>query len=225
MPELFLGKFTEMFCVWITSSLKWSWLVKSLLFSVTQSCATLCNPMDCSTPGFPVLCCLLVFAQTHVHWISDVVQPSHPLLPLSPPPLYLFQHQGLFQWAVSLHQVAKVLELQLQHQSFQWLFGTDFFRIVWFDLLAAQGTLKSFLQHHSLKISIVMHSTFSVVQLSHPYMTTGKNAYLAIQTFVSKVMRVGFNMVSRSIIAFLPKDRCLLLSWLQSASAVILEPK
>ena len=107
MPELFLQKCTEMFCVWITSSLKWSWLVKSLLFSVTQSCPTLWDPMDCSTPGFRALCYLLMFVQTSVHWISDAVQPSHPLLPLSPPPLYLLQHQGLSQRAISSHQVTK----------------------------------------------------------------------------------------------------------------------
>ena len=88
-----------------------------LLFSCCH--VTLCDPMDCSTPGFPVLHCLLEFAQTHVHWFGDAIQPSHPLLPSSPPALNLPQHQSLFQLVCSLHQVAKVLELQLQHQSFQ----------------------------------------------------------------------------------------------------------
>ena len=87
--------------------------------SVAQSCPTLCNLMDCSTSGFPVFQYLSELAQTHVHWVSDAIQPSHPLLSPSPPALNLSQHQDLFQWVSSLHQVAKVLEFQLQHQSFQ----------------------------------------------------------------------------------------------------------
>ena len=94
--------------------------------SVTQSCPTLCDPIDYSTPGFPVPHQLPEFAQTHVYQVSDAIQPSHPLLSLSPPALSLSQHQDLFQWASSSHQVAKVLELQLQYQSFQWIFRTDF---------------------------------------------------------------------------------------------------
>ena len=86
----------------------------------------LCDPMDCSAPGFPVLLHLQEFALTHVHWVRDAIQSSHPLLPPSPPALNLFQHQGHFQWVSSSHQVAKVLELQLQHQSFQWIFRVDF---------------------------------------------------------------------------------------------------
>ena len=105
--------------------------------------------MDCSTPGFPVLHYLSEFAQTHVHWVSDAIQPSHPLSPPSPPALSPSQHQGLFQWVSSLHQVVKVLELQ--HQSFQWIFRVYFFRVDWFVLLAVQGTLKNFLQHHIQK--------------------------------------------------------------------------
>ena len=93
--------------------------------SVAQSCLTLCNPMNCSTPGLPVHHQLLEFTQTHVHRVSDAIQPSHPLSSPSPPAC-LSQHQGLFKWVSSLHQVAKVLEFQLQHQSFQWLFRTDF---------------------------------------------------------------------------------------------------
>ena len=94
--------------------------------SVTPSCPTLCDPMDCSTPGFPVHHQLPELAQTHVHWVSDAIQPSHPLSSPSPPAFNLSQPQGLFQWVSSLHQVAKVLELQLQlqHQSFQWIFRT-----------------------------------------------------------------------------------------------------
>ena len=94
--------------------------------SVAQSCLILFDPMDCSTPGFPVLHQLLELAQTHVHRISDAIQPSHPLSSPSPPAFNLSQHQGLLKWVSSSHQVAKVLELQLQHQSFQWIFRTDF---------------------------------------------------------------------------------------------------
>ena len=93
--------------------------------SVAQLCPTLCDPKDCSTPGFPIYHQLPELAQTHVHWVSDAIQPSHPLASPSPPVFNLFQHQGLFQWVSSSHQVAKVLELQLQHQSFQWIFRTD----------------------------------------------------------------------------------------------------
>ena len=107
-------------------------------FSVTESCLTLCDPMNCSMLGFPVLHHLLEFAQTHIHWISDAIQPSHPLLPPSLLALNLSQHQCLFQWVGSLHQVAKVLELQPQHQSFQEYSGLISFRIDWFDLLAVQ---------------------------------------------------------------------------------------
>ena len=95
-------------------------------FSVAKWSPTLCDPMNCRTPGFSVHHYLPEFAQTHVHWVSDAIQPSHPLLPPSPLDLNFSQHQGLFQWVSSSHQVAKVLELQLQHQSFQWIFRTDF---------------------------------------------------------------------------------------------------
>ena len=188
--------------------------------------------MDYSVPGFPVLLCLLEFAQTHVHWVNDAIQPSHPLSSPSLPSLNLSKHQGLFKWVSSSHQVAKILELQLQHQ---WLSmhacigegngnplqysclenprdrgawwaaiygvtqswtqlkqlsssssssfsispsneysGLISFRIKWLDLLAVQGTLKSLPQHHSSKASILWHSAFIMVQLSHPYMITGK---------------------------------------------------
>ena len=93
---------------------------------VTQSCPTLCDPMDCSMPGFPVLHHLPELAQTHVHWDSDAIQPSHPLSSPSPPALNLPQHQDLFKWVSSLHEVAKVLEFELQHLSFRWTFRPDF---------------------------------------------------------------------------------------------------
>ena len=111
-------------------------------------------------------------AQTHVHRVGDAIQPSHPLLSPSSPVFNLSQHQGLFQWVSSSHQVGTVLELQPQHQSFQWIFRTDSFRIDWSDLLAVQGILKSLLQQNSSKASILWCSAFFMVQLSHPYMTT-----------------------------------------------------
>ena len=146
--------------------------------SVAQSCLTLCDSMDCSSPGLPVHHQLPEFTQTHVYWVSDAIQLSHPLLSPSPPAFNPSQHQGLFKWVSSSHQVAKVLKFQLQHQSSQWIFRTDFFRIDWLDLLAGQGTLRSLLQHHSSKASILQHSVFFIVQLSHSYMTTGKTIAL-----------------------------------------------
>ena len=119
--------------------------------SVTKSCPTLPDPTDCSTPGFPVPRYFLEFAQVHVHWIGDAIQSSHPLSSPAPYAFSLSRHQGLFQWVSSSHQVAKVLEFQLQHQSFQWILGLISFWIDWFDPLAVQGTLKSLLQHHSSK--------------------------------------------------------------------------
>ena len=103
--------------------------------------------------------------------------------------------------------------------------GLISFRMYWLDLLAVQGTLRSFLQHHSSKASVLWHSTFFIVQLSHPYMTTGKTIALTRWTFVGKVMSLLFNMLSRLVITFLPRSKCLLIFWLQSPSAVILEPK
>ena len=105
---------------------------------------------------------------------------------------------------------------------YSWLI---FFTIDWFDLLAVQGTLKSLLQHHSSKTSILRRSAFFIVQLSHPYMTTWKTIAVTTWTFVDKVMSLLFNMLSRLVITFLPKSKCFLISWLQSPSAVILEPK
>jgi len=94
--------------------------------SVAQLCLTLCNPMDCSSPGLPVHHHLPQFTQIHVHWVGDAIQPPHPLSSPSPPTFNHSQHQGLFQWVSSSHQVPKVLKFQLQHQSFQWIFRTDF---------------------------------------------------------------------------------------------------
>ena len=166
----------------------------------------------------------------HVHWVSDTIQSSHPLLSPSPSAFSLSQHQGLFQWVSSSCHVAKVLELQLQ--SFQWIFlslglislGLISFRIDWFDLPAVQGILRSLLQHQSSKASIFWHSAFFIVQLSHPYMPTENTIALTRQTFVGKVMSLLFNMLSRSVITFLPRSKCLLISWGQSPSTVIQSP-
>ena len=117
--------------------------------SVTQSCQTLCNPMNRSTPGLPVHHQLPEFTQTHVHRVGDAIQSSHPLSSPSSPAPKPSQHQGLFQWVSSLHQVAKVLEFQLHHQSFQRTPRTISFRMDWLDFLAVQRTLKSLLQYHS----------------------------------------------------------------------------
>ena len=176
-------------------------------------------------PGLPVHHQLPEFTQTYVYWVGDAIQPSQPLSSLSPPALNLSQHQALFQWVSSSQQVAKVLEFQFQHQSFQWTQGLISFRMDWLDLLAVQGTLKSLLQHHSSKASVLWRSALFTVQLSHPYMTTWKTIALTRWTFVGKVMSLLFNMLSRLVIAFLPRSKCLLISWLQSPSAVILEPK
>jgi len=118
--------------------------------------------MDCSRPGFPVFHHLPEFAQTHVHRVGDAIQPSHPLLSPSPPALNLSQQQGLFQWVSSSHQVAKVLELQLQHQPFQWIFRFVSLRMDCIDLLAVQETLK----HHNIKASILLWSVFFMMQLT-----------------------------------------------------------
>ena len=186
------------------------YLLKSICCcSVTQLCPTLWDPMDCSTPGFPVLHHLPEFTQTHVHWVSDAIQPSHLPPSPSPPAFTLSQHQNLFHWVGSCYHVAKVLELQLQHQSFNEYSRLISFRMDWLDLLAVQGTLKSLLQHHSSKASILRCSVFFVVQLSHPYMTAGKTIALPTQTFVGKVMSLLVNMLSRLVIAFLPRSKSL----------------
>ena len=120
------------------------------------------------------------------------IQPSHPLSSPSPPAPNPSQHQGLFQWVKSSHEVAKVLEFQLQHHSFQSIPRADLFRMDWFGLLAVQVTLKSLLQHLSSKASILLCSSFFTVQLSHPYMTNGKTIALTRWTFVGKVKSLPF---------------------------------
>ena len=199
-------------------------LLLSVQFSsVAQSCPILCSPMYHSTPGLPVHHQLPEFTQTHVHCVGDAIQLSHPLSSPSPPALNLSQHQGLFKWVSLLHQVAKVWSFSFIISPYNEHLGLISFRMDWLYLLAVQGTLKCLLQHHSSKASILWHSAFFIVQISHPYITTGKALALTRWAFVDKVMSLLFNMLSSLAITFLPRHKCLLISWLQSPSAVILE--
>ena len=205
--------------------------VPSVQFSsVTQSCPTLCYPMNCSMPGLPDHHQLPDFTQTHVQRVSDAIEsvmPSshlilcHPLflLPPNPPSIRVFSNESALRirwpkyWSFSFSIIPSK-----EHPGL-------IFRMYWLDLLAVQGTLKSILQHHSSKASVLRCSPFFTVQLSHPYMTTGKTIALTRQTIVGKVMSLLLNMLSRLVITFLPRSKYLLISWLQSPSAVILEPK
>ena len=128
--------------------------------SVTHSCLTLCDLMDCSTPGFPAHHQLLEFTQSHVHRVGDAIRPAHPLSFPSPPVFNLSQHQGLFQRVSSSHQKTKVWSFTFSINPSNEYSGLISFRIHWLDLLAIQGTLKSLLQHHSSKASILWHSAF-----------------------------------------------------------------
>ena len=196
--------------------------------------------MDCSTPrlrvhrqhpdGF-----LSHLTQVSGPWVRPAYSNScplswwcHPTISSSVTPfsscLHSFPASGSFQMISSSDQVDKVLEFQLQHQNFQWISVLISFGMDWLDLLVVQGTLKSLLQHHSSEASILQCSAFFIVQLSHPYMTTGKTIALTRWTFVGKVISLPFNKLSRLVITFLPRSKHLLISWLQSPSAVILEP-
>ena len=150
-------------------------------------------------------------------------------MPSSLSALNLSQHQALFQWVSCSHQITKILEFQLQHQSFQRVFRENnsliSLKTDWFDPLAIQGTLRSLLQHHSSKASMLQRYAFFMVQLSQPYMTTGKTIALTRWNFVGRVISRLFNILSRLVITFLPRSKRLLISWLQSPSAVILEPQ
>ena len=157
------------------------------------NCVQLCDPTDCSMPGFPVCHRLLEFAQTHIYWVDDAIWPSHPLLPPSPPAFNLPQHKGLFQRVSSSHQIAKVWSFSFSINPVNEYSGLISVRIDWFDFLAVQGTLKSLFQYHNLKASVLRRSAFSMIQLSHPYMTTGKIIALTLQTFVRKVVSLLFN--------------------------------
>ena len=177
--------------------LGWDQYVCFQFSSVAQSCPTLCDPMNRSTPDLPVHHQRPEFTQTHAHQVGDAFQSSHPLLSPSLPTFNLSQHQGLFQGVRSSHQVAKVLEFHFRISASNEYSGLISFRIDWLDLLAVQGTLKSLLQHHSSKASILQPSAFFIFQLSHPYMSTGKTVALTRQTFVGKVMSLLLNMLSQ----------------------------
>ena len=209
---------------WVTEQQEKSSMVQ--FSSVAQSCLTLCDPMNRSMPGLPVHLQLPEFTQTHVHRVSDAIQLSHPLsspYPPAPDPsqiqIRVFSNEPVLcmrwpkYWSFTFS-----ISPSNEHP------GLISFGMDWLDLLAGQGTLKSLLQHHSSKASILRRSAFFTVQLSHPYMTTGKTIALTRWTFVGKVMSLLLNMLSRLIITFLPRSKCLLISWLQSPSAVILEP-
>ena len=153
-------------------------LIPGHFSSVAQSCPTLCHPMNHSTPGLPVHQ-LPEFTQTHVHRVSDTIQPSHPLSSQMPPSIKVFSNESTLHmrwpkyWSFSISP-------SKEHP------GLLSFRMDWLDLLAVQGILKSLLQHHSSKASILQHSAFFIIQLSHPYMTTGKTIALTRWAFVGK---------------------------------------
>ena len=180
--------------------------------------------MDWSTSGFPVHHQLRELTQTHFHRVGDAIQPSHPLLSPSPPGFNLSQHQGLFKWVSSSHQCPKygsfsfsiILPVNIQ----------DWLPLGWTGWISLQSKgLSRVLSNHSSKASVLRYLPLFTVQLSHPYMTTGKTIALTWWTFVSKGMSLLFNMLSKSVIAFLPRNKCIFISWLQSPSAVILEPQ
>ena len=203
-----------------------SWYVISVQFSsATESCLTLCDPMDCSMPGFPVHQQHLEPTQTHVHRVGDAIQPSHPLSSPSPPAFNLSHHQGLYKLVSSSHQVARVLEFQFQYQSLQWIVMTDFLYDGLVGSPCSPRDPQDLLQHHSSKVENFQCSAFFIFQLSHPYVTIGKTIALTKKTFVDKVMSLLFNILSRLVITFPPMSKHLLISWLQSSHAVILEPK
>ena len=178
--------------------------------------------MDYSMPGFPVHHQLPELAQTHIHRVSDAIQPSHPLLLL---PSIFPSIRVFFNESVLHIRWPKYWSFSFSISPSNEYSGLISFRMDWFDLLAVQGTLMSLLQHHSSKPSILWCSAFFMVQLSHPYMTTGKTIAWTRWTFVGKVMSLLFNKLSRFVIAFLPRSKRLLISWLHSPSAVTLEPK
>ena len=183
--------------------------------SVAQSCPTVFDPMGCSTPGFPVHHQLLDPAQTHVHRVGDAIQPLILCCPILLPSI--FPSIRVFSSQSDLHiRWPKFWSFSFRISPSSEYSGLISFRMDWFDLLIVQGTLKSLLQHHSSKASILWCSVFFIVQLSHPYVTTGKTIALTRWTFVGKVMSLLFNMLSILVIAFLPRSKCLLISWLQS---------
>ena len=180
-----------------------------------------CDLMECSIRGFPVHHQLPEIAQTHVHRDTDAIQPSHPVVPFSSC-LQSFPASGSFPESVLSIRWPKYWSFSFSISPSKEYSGLISFRTDWFDLLAVQGTLKNLLQHYSSKASILWCSAFFIVQFSHQHMTTGKTIALIRWTFLGKVMSLLFNMLSRLVITFLPRSKHLLISWLQSPSAVII---
>ena len=181
--------------------------------------------MNHSIPGLPVHHQLPEFTQTHIHQVSDAIQPSH--LPSSPsPPALTPPSIRVFSNESTLHmRWPKYWSFSFSIIPSKEIPGLISFRMDWVDLLAVQGTLKGLLQHHSSKASVLQCSAFFTVQLSHTYMTTGKTIALTRQTFVGEVMSLLLNMLPRLVITLLPRSKHFLILWLQSPSAVILEPQ
>ena len=212
-PSNSLSELSEVPSPWLQS-----YFVPVQFSSVAQLFLTLCNPMNCSTPGLPIHHQLPEFTQTQVHRVSDTIQPSHPLSSPSPPAPNPSSIRVFFN-ELTLHmRWAKYWSFSFSITPSKEHPGLISFRMDWLDLLAVQGTLKNLLQHHSSKPSILQHSVYFTVQLSHPYMTTGKTTAFTRQTLVGKVMSLLLNMLSRLLITFLPRSTCLLISWLQSPS-------
>ena len=181
--------------------------------SVAQSYLTLCNPMDCCMPGFPVHHQLPELTQTLVHWVDNAIQPSYPLPSLLLPSI--FPSIGVF-WNESAVRISwpKYWSFSFSISPSNEHSGLISFRVAWFEVLVRQGILKCLLQHHSSKASLIQHTAFFIVQVSHPYMTTRKTIASTRQICVGKVVSLLFNMLSRLVIAFLPRSKCLLISWL-----------
>ena len=219
-PYIYLSFSLLSVCMVLTLPMKWYNVQFS---SVTQSCPTPWDTMNCSTPGLPVHHQIPEFTQTHVHRVGDAIQPSYHLSSPSPPALNPSQHQSLSNESTLCMRWPKDWSFSFSISRSKEIPGLISFKMDWLDLLAVQGTLKSLLQHHSSKASILLHSAFFTVQLSHPYMTTGKTIALTRRTFVGKVMFLLLNLLSRLVITFLPRSKRLLISWLKSQSVVILE--
>ena len=211
-------------CKWIFWSPQRYYKTTVQFSSVAQSYLIPCDPMNRSMPG-PLSITNTWSPPKPMSFES--VMPSnhlilcHPLLLL----LSIFPSIRVFSNESSSHQVAKYWSFSFNISPSNEYPGLISFRMDWFYLLAVQGTLKSLPQHHSSKASILQCSAFFIVQHSHPYITSGKTIALTRQTFVAKVMSLIFNKLSMFVIAFLPRSKHLLISWLQSPSAVILEPK
>ena len=181
--------------------------------------------MDHSMTGLPVHRQLLEFTQTHVHWVDDAIQQVCPLFPLLLLPLVFPSIRVFSNESVLPIRWPKYWSFHFSISPFNEYSGLIAFRIDWLRLLAVQGTFKSLLQYYSSKASILWCSAFFTAQLSHPYMTAGKKLVLTRWIFVGTVMPLLFNMLSRLVTIFLPRSKRLLISWLQSPPAVILEPK